>query len=133
GRTIYETRCQTCHGPNGEGSAGGPPALAGRGRFQLDAFRQIVIAGRAKMPAFADLNAAAIAALHAFLDSRGGSEGTASAETNARKSDGPIVASGGAPGGLDVPVREARYSPLGGPPYPDGVSAPPNRYYTDWG
>jgi quinoprotein glucose dehydrogenase len=32
-----------------------------------------------------------------------------------------------------VAVRESRYSPLGGPPYPDGVDAPANRYYTDWG
>jgi len=133
GRTIYETRCQTCHGPNGEGSAGGPPALAGRGRFEPDAFRQIVVAGRAKMPAFGDLNATAIAALHTFLDNRGGTEGTASAPGTAERTGGPVVASGGAPRGLEVPVRETRYTPLGGPPYPAGVAAPANRYYTDWG
>jgi quinoprotein glucose dehydrogenase len=46
---------------------------------------------------------------------------------------GLVVASGGAPGGLIVPTSENRYSPLGGPPYPKGVEAPPNRYYTDWG
>ena len=133
GRTIYETRCQTCHGPNGQGSAGGPPALGGRGRFELDAFRQVVVAGRGEMPAFADMNTAAITALHTFLDSRGGAAGSVPAPSNSRRTDGPVVASGGAPGGLEVPVRETRYSPLGGPPYPDGVAAPPNRYYTDWG
>ena len=30
GRTIYERRCQSCHGPDGVGSAGGPPAVAGK-------------------------------------------------------------------------------------------------------
>ena len=46
---------------------------------------------------------------------------------------GPVVASGGAPGGLDIPEIEPRPSPLGGPPYPAGIDAPANRYYTDWG
>ena len=29
GRAIYERRCQSCHGPNGDGPGGGPPAVAG--------------------------------------------------------------------------------------------------------
>ncbi len=47
GKAIYEARCQACHGENGKGSGGGPPALAGS-RLELDAFRQIVAAGRAR-------------------------------------------------------------------------------------
>ena len=66
GQAIYEARCQACHGENGKGSGGGPPALAGS-RLELDAFRQIVVTGRGDMPAFGDLDAAAIAALHAFV------------------------------------------------------------------
>ena len=31
------------------------------------------------------------------------------------------------------PSGGVRYSPLGGPPYPAGIAAPANRYYTDWG
>jgi quinoprotein glucose dehydrogenase len=34
---------------------------------------------------------------------------------------------------LEIPVTTARYSPLGGPPYPEGIEAPVNRYYTNWG
>jgi quinoprotein glucose dehydrogenase len=132
GKSIYDTRCQSCHGPNGEGSGGGPPALAGRGRFELPAFRQIVVSGRAEMPAFADLDASAIASLHAFLENRS-AEQPAVTPKSAQQTPGLVVASGGAPGGLEVAVREGRYSPLGGPAYPDGVEAPPNRYYTDWG
>ena len=67
GRRIYQARCETCHGPGGAGSAGAIPALAGTRRLEIDAFRRIVVSGRAKMPAFPDLDAASIAALHAFL------------------------------------------------------------------
>jgi len=129
GRTLYEARCESCHGPSGQGSAGGPPALAGRG-FDLNAFRQIVASGRAKMPAFPDLSAADVAALHGFLASAG--DGGRRAPAVARER-GPVVASGGAPGGLEVAAIEGSYTPLGGPAYPDGVDAPANRYYTDWG
>jgi len=130
GKAIYEARCQACHGQNGKGSGSGPPALAGTG-LELDAFRQIVVTGRADMPAFGDLDAAAIAALHGFLSTP---SGLATPERSGMEREGgPVVASGGAPGGLIVPISENRYSPLGGPPYPKGVTAPPNRYYTDWG
>ena len=67
GRAIYERRCQSCHGPDGMGSAGGPPAVAGGNRLDLEAFRQVVASGQGEMPAFADLDAAAIAAVHTFL------------------------------------------------------------------
>src|SRR5688572_14011148 len=67
GRTIYERRCQTCHGVNGEGSGGAFLALAGTNRPPFDAFRQTTLTGRAKMPAFRDLDGAAIEALYAFL------------------------------------------------------------------
>ena len=131
GRTIYERRCQSCHGPDGVGSAGGPPALAGSNRLELDAFRQVVAGGRGDMPAFADLDAAAIAAVHTFLERSAFARATSDrSETSA---GGPVVASGGAPGGLDIPEVEPRPSPLGGPAYPAGVDAPANRYYTDWG
>jgi quinoprotein glucose dehydrogenase len=133
GRTIYERRCQTCHGVNGE-SSGGIPALVGPGRLPFDEFRQTVLIGRGEMPAFADLDVAALDALYAFLGSATGTSRDANAlDVAPRTTVGPIVASGGAPGGLEIPVVRARYSPLGGPPYPAGVDAPPNRYYTDWG
>jgi quinoprotein glucose dehydrogenase len=130
GRTTYQRRCESCHGPNGVGSAGGPPAVAGNNRFELEAFRQIVAGGKGEMPAFADLDAAAIAAVHTFLNNPSGTAGATSAPAAAGR---PIVASGGAPGGLDIPEVDPRPSPLGGPPYPAGVDAPANRYYTDWG
>ena len=45
--------------------------------------------------------------------------------------DGPVVATGGAPGGLDV--RPGPGFRPGGAPYPEGVDAPKSRYYTGYG
>ena len=131
GRTIYQRRCQSCHGPDGVGPAGGPPPVAGNHRLELEAFRQVVTGGKGEMPAFSDLDATSIAALHTFLAPP---SGPPSRNTSDRFGEtGWVVASGGAPGGLEIPEIEPRPSPLGGPPYPAGVNAPANRYYTDWG
>jgi quinoprotein glucose dehydrogenase len=135
GRAIYEGRCQACHGVNGAGSPVGPPALAGIDRrVAFDAFRQVVLAGRAEMPAFADLDGTSLNAVYAFLSDPAAGRQAAEAKPPAPPAHaGPVVASGGAPGGLEIPAVGARYSPLGGPDYPEGVEAPPNRYYTNWG
>lgn len=129
GSAIYEQKCQTCHGVDGAGSAAGPPALKNiNDRLAFDAFRRVVLAGRGEMPSFSDLDDAALNALYAYL---GGSGKRASAEPMAT---GPVVATGGAPGGLEAgPSDGAHYSPLGGPGYPAGVDAPADRYYTLWG
>ena len=128
GRAIYETRCESCHGPDGRGAAGGPPALAGNNRLELGSFRQVVGSGRGDMPAFADLDPAEVAAIHAFLAGL-----PSRREPDRSGAASLVVASGGAPGGLAAPELDPRPSPLGGPPYPAGVAAPANRYYTDWG
>jgi quinoprotein glucose dehydrogenase len=137
GRTIYEDRCQSCHGANGAGSAGGPPALGGASRIAFEAFRQATRAGKGKMPAFADLDDMAVSALYAFLDpanaSRPNPPSRSTTDRVGAAASGPVVASGGAPGGLEMPPVVGSYSPLGGPDYPAGVQAPANRYYTDWG
>jgi quinoprotein glucose dehydrogenase len=134
GRAIYEDRCQSCHGANGAGSAGGPPPVAGAHRMAWDAFRQIVAAGRGKMPAFTDIDDPALNAVYGFLETGNDVDRNAAADSaNDRSTPGPVVASGGAPGGLAARPVTGRYTPLGGPDYPAGVSAPRDRYYTDWG
>jgi quinoprotein glucose dehydrogenase len=130
GRILYERRCESCHGAGGKGTAGVPRAIAGT-TLDLEAFRQVVVSGRGDMPAFADLDQAAIVAVHTFLASPAGLATPKRSDTS--RVGGPVVASGGAPGGLDTFEVDPRPSPLGGPPYPAGVQAPANRYYTDWG
>jgi quinoprotein glucose dehydrogenase len=126
GRDTFQQRCQTCHQMEGGGAI---PRLGGiNGRLTAAQFGNVVHTGRGEMPAFADLDGATLTALYAYL-----SNPDAAAAAPAPKA-GPVVASGGAPGGKEPRTRTGgRYSPLGGPPYPEGVSAPSVRYYTDWG
>ena len=135
GRGTYQDRCQGCHGL--DRPAGGPPPLAGiNARFTVEEFGNLVHAGRGDMPGFADLEDDSIAALYGYLSNPGGrGRGPASNQSAAAQpAPGPVVASGGAPGGRDPRPRTGpRTSPLSGPPYPEGVSAPTVRYYTDWG
>ena len=136
GKALYEARCQACHGVNGVRAGSGPPALAAIGRrLPLDSFRISVRNGRGKMPAFQDLDDNEVGELFRYLDGlegpAGGREKPESTKVTAR---GPVVASGGAPGGLVVrPGNAGRYTPLGGPDYPAGSETPGVRYYTDWG
>jgi quinoprotein glucose dehydrogenase len=131
-KALYEARCQACHGVNGVRAGSGPPPLAAIGkRATLDVFRIVVRNGRGKMPAFRDLEDSDVKQLFEFLN---GFEPPASAAEKPARTGGPVVASGGAPGGLAV--REdtsGRYTPLGGPDYPAGSQTPKVRYYTDWG
>ncbi len=129
GLDIYQQRCQGCH-PLDRSGAGPPPLTGINARFTAEEFAAVVHAGRGEMPAFVELDSAATAALYAYLSNAGG----ATARESAKPAPGPVVASGGAPGGREPRVRSGpRYSPLGGAPYPEGVDAPDVRYYTDWG
>ncbi|MEO8592616.1 MAG: PQQ-binding-like beta-propeller repeat protein [Candidatus Solibacter sp.] len=135
GMEVYRQRCQSCHTLDRGGA--GPPALTGiNARFTAAEFLNVVRSGRGEMPAFSDLETASITALYGYLGG-GGREGrgaNAAAGGAARPTPGPVVASGGVAGGKEPRLRSGpRYTPLGGPPYPDGVSAPSVRYYTDWG
>lgn len=127
-KETYEARCQACHGVNGVRAGAGPPALAGiGGRLPLEAFRLAVRNGRGKMPAFRDLDEALVGELYRFL-------GRAAAGPVAKGPRGPVVAAGGAPGGLvERPGNAGQFTPLGGPAYPAGSPTPKVRYYTDWG
>jgi quinoprotein glucose dehydrogenase len=139
-KAVYEARCQTCHGVNGVRSGSGPPPLAAIGkRLGFDSFRLTVLSGRGEMPAFRDVDDIVAKRLFDYLsslepaalagDSR--SEGAPAMKATTR---GPVVASGGAPGGLEIRRSNAnQYTPLGGPPYPPGSDTPRVRYYTNWG
>jgi len=128
---VYEERCQGCHGAKGVRTGGGPPPLAGIShRVSLESFRLTVHSGRGEMPGFGDLDDGALRRLYTYLGGLSGPD-TVRPAPAAR---GPVVASGGAPGGLEIPRSTgAHYSPLGGPAYPQGTKTPHERYYTNWG
>src|SRR5207245_10844347 len=56
GRNTYEQNCQSCHGANRTGSQSAPSLATLAGRINLEDFRQVVAAGKGKMPAFPNLD-----------------------------------------------------------------------------
>jgi quinoprotein glucose dehydrogenase len=90
------------------------------------------------MPAFAGLSSANIEALYSYLANPENRRQPHPGEpATAPQESGPVVASGGAPGGLAVagnPHSEAQKygGNFAGPPYPAGVTAP-TRMYSDYG
>ncbi len=131
GASVYAARCAVCHGENGMRFGAGPPPLAGVGRMvTLDSFRATVRSGKSEMPAFPSLDDAAVKSMYDYLS---GLEPAGKPVVLTAKG-GPVVATGGAPGGRNIPSGSGnQYTPLGGPPYPAGVKAPRDRYYTNWG
>jgi quinoprotein glucose dehydrogenase len=136
----YQQNCQLCHGADRAGS-GDAPSLAGvASRLNLEEFTMIVVSGKGQMPAHPDLNAAEVDALYTYLSNAGAAAGLgATASVKPLPMTGPVVANGGAPGGL-LPAFNPRQlnaqyggnNRFVGPPYPDGVVAP-QRLYSNYG
>jgi quinoprotein glucose dehydrogenase len=134
GQAIYQQNCQTCHGPDRQGSDSVPalvytaadPAnniVAGAPRFDAPTIRTVVAAGKGRMPSFPHLTPADVDALVALLTTPPGGRGQAVGG----RGRGPVAS--GAPPELIVGSGSAwtRPEPAGGrgrgalPPYPEGV------------
>ena len=135
GRALYATSCQACHGAERNGTPTAPTLLGLGTRVKFDDFRQVVLVGRGHMPAFPATDDDAMRAMWGFITDdpaaarpAGGAAATAAPPPTP---EGPVVATGGAPGGLDV--RPGPGFRPGGAPYPEGIEAPTSRYYTGYG
>jgi len=133
GQEIYRQNCQICHGADRGGSATAPSLVRVVSRLNAEALSQVVQNGKGKMPAFSNLTTANLTALYGYLSAADGLGRGANAPAAAAGNRGPVVASGGAPGGLETPPGIVRYNSMGGPQYPEGIEVPKDRYYTDWG
>jgi quinoprotein glucose dehydrogenase len=137
GKAIYERNCQGCHGADLRGNGDYPSLIDITSRVGSDTVRSTVSGGRGPMPAFgSDIKGADMDSLLAYLASPGARTGDA--QEADKQVSGPIVGSGGAPAGrsLAAAVAAARtaslYGAMDGPPYPEGLDVPANRYYTDY-
>ena len=134
GQSIYMSVCHACHGADRKGGAG-PALLNLNTRFGLEDFQQIVKNGKGEMPAFAQFTPNDIKNLYNYVTKGASPPSSFFASQTSAKIAGPVVDSGGAPGGQDQ--REI-IGPAGifsrsgldyGIPYPDGAGAPGDRYF----
>ena len=128
---VYSQSCQACHGADRTGGSG--PALTDLAkRMEYVEFRELLVTGRGPMPRFESFEDDGVRALWQFITGAAADARPRQAEAVPPAiAEGPVVASGGAPGGLDQRAR-----PQGGQrgaPYPAGVEAPKERYYTPYG
>src|SRR5690606_24452653 len=111
GQALYTQQCQMCHMANRSGSGAAPSLLGLETRMSHADFAAFVRTGRGEMPGFPGLTDANLQALYRFLG--GSADGGV-----LPLPEGPVVASGGAPGGL---LPRASNAPAGGnrAPYPE--------------
>lgn len=142
---VYQENCQVCHGADLAGSGGAPSLVGITSRVGLAEFKLIMVSGKGQMPARPDLNDADVNALYTFLSGagaggRGGfGGGRGRGGAGGAPMTGPVVASGGAPGGLVPALNEQQLRTMYGgnnrfvgPPYPPGVDAPAQRLYSNY-
>ncbi|NJO25295.1 MAG: c-type cytochrome [Bacteroidia bacterium] len=138
GQTIYMSTCANCHGFDRRGGIG-PELLTMKNKFNLKDFQQLVTNGKGEMPANPGLTETDVKNLYDYIiTAPGGGGGNRGGPINQLKITGPVVDSGGAPGGLLTrPVNGffGRFGMSYGPPYPDEVDAPTDRYFIPpgWG
>jgi quinoprotein glucose dehydrogenase len=125
-KAIYAQNCQGCHGADRKGIIG-PSLVDINNRVTFDNFKIIVGTGKGQMPSFLHLGDQNVTALYRLLSGTsrgfGGGRGRFQAESAAIPT-GPVVQTGGAPGGEEfqkMPVNAMR-------DYPAGVDVPKVRY-----
>ncbi len=130
GAEAFERHCEICHGKDLAGTALGPSLLSIADRLNIQFLQQAVRYGMGRMPAVQHISDEEIGDILALLKDRstGSSEGQTEEED---LPEGPVVASGGAPGEAELRGNFV-YNPGGGE-YPEGVEAPDRRYYTGYG
>jgi quinoprotein glucose dehydrogenase len=125
GAEAYKQNCAMCHGEDRAGTPAAPSLVSIGTQIGMPQFRRIIQFGNGRMPPIGHIEEEQIADILAFLG------GGATRRFNDGPADvmpaGPVVASGGAPRGPAPPRREGMQD------YPDGVAAPADRYYTDYG
>lgn len=143
GQAVYRENCAGCHGEDRLGNGSVPTLVNIAMRQALQNIRETVRNGKGMMPAFTKLTPAQMGQLSEYLVNPGGPSANAGlglGMTGPVTPTGPVVASGGAPGlaaatEAFLKSREGviNYGSMQGPPYPEGLDAPAERYFSGWG
>ncbi len=141
GRDIYMTTCMACHGADRRGGAG-PELLSVKDRLSSSDFQHIVTNGKGQMPAFESFSEKDVKLLYSYItNGKWPDPNQFPPGFRPGKITGPVVDSGGAPGGQKMRLVEGPagvFDRLGseyGPPYPDDAVVPRDRYFIPpgWG
>lgn len=114
---MYIQTCQPCHGADRNGVTGlGTTLLNLAPRYNYDAFKQVVVIGKGRMPALPHLDEAAIAEIFAYLapspaggPGAGGMRNPMFQNASGKAPEGPVVASGGVAIPTMVPRKPGEY------------------------
>lgn len=127
GGIAYKNHCQSCHAADLGGNAIGPSLLAVSRSLNLQGLQQIVQNGLGRMPGLVHIEEDEITDILNMLRER--TSNARSSEGNEEElPEGPVVASGGAPGQALLKSGGRR-----GDEYPEGVDVPTHRYKTGYG
>ena len=137
GQGFYKESCAVCHGEDRGGTPAAPSLVIIGTQIGFPQLKRTILYGNGRMPPIGHISDQQISDILAFLG--GGAKPRlrgAGADAPVVMPPGPVIASGGAPR-PQTPAAPASGPPLNGPAglqdYPEGVAAPPQRYYTDYG
>ena len=127
GEAAYQEHCAACHGPDRAGTPAGPSLIAAGSQITAAHFRRIINYGNGRMPPLPHVSDEQAGDILAYLGGGGRPRRPGDGPAGPTP-DGPVVASGGftraQPSG---PLPESMQA------YPEGVAAPAQRYFTDYG
>jgi quinoprotein glucose dehydrogenase len=137
-QSLYMSTCMACHGADRRGGVG-PELTTLKNKLSIKEFQHVVNSGRGEMPAFASLGEEAIKNLYSYITTTTGGGGNRfGGPVGPFKISGPVVDSGGAPGGLAQRTVTGPAASFGRPgdygiPYPEGAVTPGDRYFIPGG
>jgi quinoprotein glucose dehydrogenase len=126
GKVAYQRSCAMCHGEDRAGTPAGPSLIAAGSQISMTQLRRTIVFGSGRMPPIGHVDDEQIADILAFMGG-GGRPRRPSDLPAAPTPQGPVVSSGGIP----RPPAATPIEPM--QEYPAGVTAPAQRYYTDYG
>jgi quinoprotein glucose dehydrogenase len=127
GGAIYKENCAMCHGEDRGGTPAAPSLLEVGKRIGLPQLRRTIVYGNGRMPPISHIQDSQISDILAYLGGGARPPRRNDPADLPKMPQGPVVASGGAPRDRTAAIADAMQS------YPEGVPAPQQRYYTDYG
>lgn len=129
GAAAYKQHCAMCHGEDRSGTPAAPSLVEAGTRIGFPQLRRTVLYGTGRMPPIGHIADEQINDILKFLGGGARPRRRGDPPEKLNLPAGPVVASGGAPRETAPPNASSNEAPS----YPEGVPAPAQRYFTDYG